>query len=221
MVLGVSVGERRISLGLKQTLGDPWNEVAQKFAVGSAVEGTVTSLTKFGAFVQLSEGVEGMIHISDMSAEKRINHPSDMLKVGQTVKAQVLEIDVERRRLKLGMKQLIPTSIEEYIAERKVGDIVSGRVLEASGGQMRVELGEGIQGVCPNSCGKLTAQASPKKPQAGSAPDLSSLTSMLQARWKSGTSDVSKVESVRSGQIRSFRVSKLDAGTKQIDLELA
>ena len=220
VVLAVSVGERRISLGLKQTLGDPWNEVTQKFAVGSAVEGPVTSLTKFGAFVQLSEGVEGMIHISDMSAEKRINHPSDMLKVGQAVKAQVLEIDVERRRLKLGMKQLIPTSIEEYIAERKIGDIVSGRVLDASGGQMRVELGEGIQGVCPIPV-EAAAQESQKKPQAGSAPDLSSLTSMLQARWKSGASDVAKVESVRAGQIRSFRVSKLDAATKQINLELA
>ena len=80
VVLAISPGERRISLGLKQALGDPWKDVLQKFAAGSAVEGPVTSLTKFGAFVQLAEGVEGMIHISDMSAEKRINHPSDMLK---------------------------------------------------------------------------------------------------------------------------------------------
>ena len=133
VILGVSPGARRISLGLKQALGDPWTEVTQKFAVGSAVEGPVTSLTKFGAFVQLSEGVEGMIHVSDMSAEKRINHPQDMLKVGQLVKAQVLEIDTEKRRLKLGMKQLLPTSIEEYIAERREGDVVSGRVTEVSG----------------------------------------------------------------------------------------
>src|SRR6266849_6082585 len=148
VILRVNVGERRISLGLKQALGDPWAEVLQKFAVGPAIEGPVTSLTKFGAFVQLSEGIEGMIHISDRSAEKRLNHPQDVLKVGQQVKAQVLEIDTERRRLKLGMKQLIPTSIEEYIAERQVGDIVSGRVLELSGGQIRVELGEGIQAGC-------------------------------------------------------------------------
>src|SRR6266849_139608 len=92
VILGVSAGERRISLGLKQALGDLWADVAQKFAVGSVIEGLVTSLTKFGAFVQLSEG---MIHISDMSAEKRISHPQDMLKVGQPVKAQVLEIDTE------------------------------------------------------------------------------------------------------------------------------
>ena len=132
VILGVSAGERRISLGLKQALGDPWADAAQRFAVGSVIEGPVTSLTKFGAFVQLSEGVEGMIHISDISAEKRINHPQDMLKVGQSVKAQVLEVDAEKRRLKLGMKQLVPTSIEEYIAERQEGDVVSGRVIEIS-----------------------------------------------------------------------------------------
>src|ERR1700722_19764345 len=148
VILGVSAGGRRISLGLKQALGDPWADAAQKFAVGSAVEGPVTSITKFGAFVQVSEGIEGMIHISDMSAEKRLNHPQDMLKVGQTIKAQVLEIDVEKRRLKLGMKQLLPSSIEEYIADHHEGDSVSGRVVEISGEQARVELGEGIQAGC-------------------------------------------------------------------------
>ena len=169
VILGVSAGERRISLGLKQALGDPWADVAQKFAVGSVIEGPVTSLTKFGAFVQLSEGVEGMIHISDMSAEKRINHPQDMLKVGQSVKAQVLEIDTEKRRLKLGMKQLIPTSIEEYIAERQEGDVVSGRVLEISGEQARVELGEGIQGTCRIPL-EATAQGQKKRRRSNRSP---------------------------------------------------
>src|SRR6202030_156354 len=106
VMLQVNAGERRISLGLKQALGDPWVDVAQRFQVGSAVEGPVTNLTKFGAFVQLSEGIEGMVHVSDISAEKRINQPQDVLKVGQSVKAQVLELDIEKRRLKLGIKQL-------------------------------------------------------------------------------------------------------------------
>jgi small subunit ribosomal protein S1 len=218
VILGVSAGERRISLGLKQALGDPWADVAQKFAVGSVIEGSVTSLTKFGAFVQLSEGVEGMIHIS---AEKRIDQPQDMLKVGQIVKAQVLEIDAERRRLKLGMKQLIPTSIEEYIAERQEGDVVSGRVLELSGGLVRVELGEGIQGTCRIPL-EATAQRSEKETQAGLKRDLSSLSSMLQARWKGGAAEgPSRPDGVRPGQVRSFRVAKLDPATKKIDLELA
>src|SRR5207302_4216689 len=141
VILGVSAGEQRMSLGLKQALGDPWADAAQKFPVGSAVEGPVVSLTKFGAFVQVAEGIEGMVHVSDISAEKRINHPQDVLRVGQTVKAQVLEVDREKRRLKLGMKQLVPTSIDEYLAEHKPGDIVSGRIVSIAGNSAQVDLG--------------------------------------------------------------------------------
>jgi small subunit ribosomal protein S1 len=218
VILGVNVGERRISLGLKQALGDPWADAAQNFAVGSLIEGPVTSLTKFGAFVQLSEGIEGMIHISDMSAEKRIHHPQDMLKVGQSVKAQVLEVDSEKRRLKLGIKQLVPTSIEEYIAERKVGNVVSGRVMEISGEQARVELGEGIHGTC-----RIAAERAAKEnPPAESKADLGSLSSMLKAHWKGGASaGESKPEAVCAGQIRSFRIAKLDPAAKKIELGLA
>src|SRR6185312_13387555 len=145
VILGVSPAERRISLGLKQALGDPWADAGKQFPAGAIVEGPVTSLTKFGAFVQVAEGVEGMIHVGDISAEKRINAPSDVLKVGQVVKVLVLECDVEKRRLRLGMKQLVPTSLDEYIAEHKEGDVVTGRMVEASGNRGRVELGEGVQ----------------------------------------------------------------------------
>jgi small subunit ribosomal protein S1 len=218
VILGVSAGERRLSLGLKQTLGDPWADVAQKFAVGSVVEGPITSLTKFGAFVQLSEGVEGMIHVSDISTEKRINHPQDVLKVGQPVKAQVLEVDIEKRRLKLGIKQLVPTSIEEYMAERREGDVVSGRVMEISGEQARVELGEGIQGTC-RMAAELPAN---EKTPVESKTDVASLSSMLKAHWKGGAGvGVSKPEAVRAGQIRNFRITKLDSATKKIELELS
>jgi len=218
VILGVSADERRISLGLKQALGDPWADAAQKFAVGSVVEGQVTSLTKFGAFVQLSEGVEGMIHISDLSAEKRINHPQDVLKVGQTIKAQVLEVDAEKRRLKLGIKQMVPTSIEEYIAEHQEGNVVSGRVVEVSGEQARAELGEGIQGTCRIPAARPVEGKTP----AESKPDLGSLSSMLKAHWKGApVAGGSKPEAVRAGQIRSFRIAKLDPVAKKIELELA
>jgi small subunit ribosomal protein S1 len=218
VILGVSLGEHRISLGLKQALGDPWTDAAQKFAVGSLIEGPVTSLTKFGAFVQLSEGIEGMIHISDMSAEKRINHPQDMLKVGQSVKAQVLEVDSEKRRLKLGIKQLVPTSIEEYIAERRVSDVVSGRVMEISGEQARVELGEGIHANCRIARDRAAEEKAPPESKA----DLGSLSSMLRKRWKGGTVvGESKPEAVGAGQVRSFRITKLDPAAKKIELELA
>ena len=133
--------------------------------------------------MQVSEGIEGMIHISDMSAEKRLNHPQDMLKVGQTIKAQVLEIDVEKRRLKLGIKQLLPTSIEEYIADHNEGDSVSGRVVEISGEQARVELGEGIQAACTIPAEHSTKENTPDEAKL----DLGSLSSMLKAHWKGGT----------------------------------
>src|SRR5690349_20944103 len=142
VILGVNQADRRISLGLKQALGDPWQDVAQKFPVGSVVEAPVASLQKFGAFVKLADGVEGMIHVGDISAEKRINHPQEILKVGQAVKAQVLELDVEKGRMRLGMKQLVPTSLDEYIGEHAEGDVVTGRMVDVSGGRARVELGE-------------------------------------------------------------------------------
>jgi small subunit ribosomal protein S1 len=217
VILGVSASERRISLGLKQALGNPWTDATQKFAVGSVIEGPVVSITKFGAFVQVSEGIEGMIHVSDISAEKRIGHPSDVLKVGQTIKAQVLEVDAEKRRLKLGIKQLVPTSIDEYLAERQEGHVVSGRVMEVSGDQARVELGEGIQGTC-----RIVARPAPENKPAGGSADLASLSSMLNAKWKGGgNAGESKPEAVRTGQIRSFRISRLDPAAKKIELELA
>ncbi|HVI08464.1 MAG TPA: 30S ribosomal protein S1 [Candidatus Binatia bacterium] len=218
VILGVNAGERRISLGLKQALGDPWLEVPQKFPVGSVIEGPVVSLTKFGAFVQLAEGVEGMIHIGDMSAEKRLNHPQDMLKVGQTVHAQVLEVDREKRRLKLGMKQLVPTSIDEYLTERKQGDTVTGRVMEIAGDNVRVELGQGIQANC-----RIAKTAPAKSESAGGRSegkaDLSSLSSMLQARWKSGNSPAAeKSDEIYPGQVRSFRITKIEIKAKKIEV---
>jgi small subunit ribosomal protein S1 len=227
VILGVNAAERRMSLGLKQALGDPWAEVAERFAVGSAIEGPVVSITKFGAFVQLTEGVEGMIHISDMSAEKRINHPQELLKVGQPVKAQVLAIDMEKRQMRLGIKQLVPTGFDEYIAEHKEGDVVTGRIIEVSGERARVELGEGIQANCRMDAASQSSlkntQAEPESSAARNAkPDLSSLGSMLQARWKGGTAaEGAKPDPVRAGQIRKFKVAKLDAAAKKIELELA
>ena len=220
VVLGLNEGERRISLGLKQALGDPWADLPQKFPVGLVVEGPVVSLTKFGAFVQVAEGIEGMIHVSDISAEKRINHPQDVLRAGQSVKAQVLEFDVEKRRLKLGIKQLVQTSIDEYVVERHAGDVVTGRVIDVSGGTANVELGQGIQAVCRLSAEKKDDSAK-SQPATGKA-DLTSLTSMLQARWKSGAvAESSKPEEIRAGQVRSFRITKLDPAAKKIEVSLA
>ena len=170
VVLNVNPTDKRIALGLKQALGDPWEEALKKYPVGTAVEAPVTSLAKFGAFVELGEGIEGMIHIADITGEKRLNHPNEVLKQGQTVKAVVLEADKERRRFRLGMKQLEPTSIDEYLAEHKTGEVVSGRVVNVSGDRMKVELGEGVTAFAPVPEQRKEAAAGAQKA------DLSSLT---------------------------------------------
>ena len=214
VILSIKPEERRISLGLKQTLTDPWTEVARKFPVGAQVEGPVTKLMAFGAFLQIAEGVEGLVHVSEITADRRINHPSDVLRVGQVVQAQVLGIDTEKRQMKLSMKQLVPTSIDEYIAEHKVGDQVSGRVVDES----LVELGEGIRATC-----RIQADSATKaETKAEAKVDLSSLSSMLKARWKGDLPAASaQPEPLQAGQIRSFRIVSLDAETKKIEVELA
>jgi small subunit ribosomal protein S1 len=218
VVLGVNMGERRLSLGLKQTLGDPWAEVEHKFPAGSAIEGPVTSFTKFGAFVQLAEGVEGMVHVSEITADKHVHHPQDVLRVGQVVKAQVLEVDKAKRQLRLSMKQRTSVTVDEYLAEHPVGSVVTGRILEVAQGLARVELGEGIEGVCQTG----TAGGVAETPAAAGKVDLSSLSSMLQARWKGGVSSgAAKPEAIGAGQIRSFRISKMEPNARKIDLQLA
>ena len=217
VILSVNQAERRLSLGLKQALGDPWADISKKFPAGSAIEGPITRLTKFGAFVQLTEGVEGLVHVSEISAEKHINHPQDVLRAGQIVKAQVLAIDTEKRQIKLSMKQLVPTSLDEYLEEHKEGDVVSGRVVEQSSGHTIVELGEGVRAIC-----RTTASAHAQVESKSEAkPDLSSLTSMLQARWKGKATVAAQPKPLLAGQIRSFRIVKLDRDARKIEVESA
>ncbi|WP_158821111.1 30S ribosomal protein S1 [Granulicella sp. S156] len=218
LVLSVNSAERRISLGLKQALGDPWTDVPQKFPVGSTIEGPVTRMMKFGAFVELTEGIEGLIHISEITAERHLHHPQDVLRTGQVVKAQVLAIDAEKRQIKLSMKQLVPTGLSEFLLEHKEGDVVSGRVVEQSPESALIELGEGIRAACPIT--KNTPAAA--KDNSSASLDLSQLTSMLNARWKSGAAPAgSQPEPLSVGQVRSFKLVKLDQETQKIELALA
>ncbi len=234
----------RISLGLKQTLADPWLEVERKFPVGSEVEGPVTKLMNFGAFVQIADGIDGLVHVSEIVADRRINHPRDVLREGQRVKALVLAVDQEKRQIKLSMKQLIPTSIDEYVAEHKPGDQVSGRVVELTSSGAIVELGEGIRAVLQAKTGSAagtgragnapsapipkptSSNASPTygaapAPTAGK-PDLSQLSSMLKAQWKGNAlARSAQPEPLAEGQIRTFKIVKLDADSKKIEVELA
>ncbi len=221
VILSVKPEERRIALGLKQALADPWLEVERNFPVGSEVAGPVTKIMNFGAFVQIADGIEGLVHISEIVADRRLNHPSDVLRAGQIVKAQVLAIDPEKRQIKLSMKQLIPTDIDEYIAEHKAGDEVSGRVVEQSGTVTVVELGDGIRAHC--RMGKTPVAPTVATDAKGEGkPDISSLSSMLKARWQGNTPAASsKPEPLGEGQIRRFTIVKLDAEAKKIEVELA
>jgi small subunit ribosomal protein S1 len=218
VILSVSGEQRRIALGLKQALGDPWEGIEQKFPAGTVVDGKVTNLAKFGAFVELTESIEGMIHIADITNEKRLSHPNEVLSEGQQVKAKVLEIDRGKKRIRLGMKQLEPTSADEYIAEHKVGDEVTGRVIDASKRTVRVELADGVTASCkPQKAQKNSAE----KKEDSNRPDLSAMTAMLAAKWKEGAvpAETKGTGGFRSGQVGSFRITGLDAENKRIEVE--
>ncbi|MGQ9634780.1 MAG: 30S ribosomal protein S1 [Bryobacteraceae bacterium] len=151
VVLGVQPKERRISLGIKQLEPDPWTTVEQRYSVGSVVEGRVRKLTDFGAFVEIEEGIDGLVHVSDLSWTKHIKNPSEVLKKGQIVQAVILNIDAAARRLSLGIKQLQPDAWETFFRSHVVGDIVRGKVCRAATFGVFVELAPGVEALCHNS----------------------------------------------------------------------
>lgn len=147
MVLGVDGKARRISLGLKQVGENPWSELTARYAIGARIEGKVRNLTEFGAFVEVEEGIDGLIHISDMSWSKRLKHPSEVLKKGDNVEVVVLNIDAENQRLSLGFKQLATEMWDEYFNNKKVGDVVEGKIVRSTNFGAFVELAEGVEGL--------------------------------------------------------------------------
>lgn len=162
IVLEYDKNKRRLALGMKQTLPDPWNNIEERFPVGSVIKGEVTSIANFGAFVKLSDGVEGLIHISDFSWEKRVTSPSQFLKVGADVEAVVLKIEKENRRISLGLKQLSENPIQLFIHSHAEGDIVKGKVKNAASFGIFVELAPGVEGLIPISHISLTRVENPE-----------------------------------------------------------
>jgi small subunit ribosomal protein S1 len=151
VVLNVNPQERRISLGLKQLEVNPWESLHEKFPVGSTVEGKVRNLTDFGAFIEIEDGIDGLVHVSNLSWTKRVKHPSEILKKGDKVKAIVLAIEPENRRLSLGVKQLQPDVWESFFEQHRVGDVLKGKVLRLASFGAFVELADGVEGLCHNS----------------------------------------------------------------------
>jgi small subunit ribosomal protein S1 len=166
VVLEVHSNDRRISLGLKQLEPNPWTTIDSRYSVGSVVEGRVRNMTDFGAFIEIEEGIDGLVHVSDLSWTKRVKHPSEILKKGMIVQAVILNIDSSSHRLSLGIKQLQPDAWESYFQGHQVGDTVHGRVCRLASFGAFVELADGVEGLChfsevPGYTGRRGAEEPP------------------------------------------------------------
>jgi len=148
VVLSVNPGDRRISLGMKQLMENPWESLIEKYPIGAIVEGRVRNLTDFGAFVEIEDGIDGLVHVSNLSWTKRVKHPSEVVKKGEKVKAVVLGVEPQNRRLSLGIKQLQPDVWESFFATHRVGDVVHGKILRTAQFGAFVEIAEGVEGLC-------------------------------------------------------------------------
>lgn len=202
-VLNVDPASRKISLGMKQVAPNPWDTVAEKYQIGSRIEGRVKSLTDFGAFIGLDEGIDGLIHISDMSWTKHIKHPAELFKKGQKVEAVVLRIDKEKERLSLGYKQLTRDPWEEEIPNRyKPGTEVTGKAIKITDFGVFVELEGGVEGLIHIS-------------EAGLGPQA-----RLEEKFKVQAEITAKILKVDRGERKialSLREQQLDSERKQID----
>ncbi|HEX4319316.1 MAG TPA: 30S ribosomal protein S1, partial [Acidobacteriaceae bacterium] len=148
VVISVNPSDRRISLGMKQLQENPWENLSERYPTGAIVEGRVRNLTDFGAFIEIEDGIDGLVHVSNLSWTKRVKHPSEVLKKGEKVKAVVLGVEPENRRLSLGVKQLQPDVWETFFTQHRVGDVVHGKVLRTAQFGAFVEVAEGVEGLC-------------------------------------------------------------------------
>lgn len=147
-VLAVDPKARRISLGMKQIQDNPWRTLNERYQAGSRVQGRVRNLTDFGAFIEIEDGVDGLVHVSDISWSRRIKHPSEVLKKGQEIEAVITSIDTENRRLSLSIKDLEPNAWERFITNHKAGDVVRGKIARFASFGAFVELDENLEGLC-------------------------------------------------------------------------
>lgn len=148
IVLDLSPSERKMSLGLKQTEPDPWTTLTERYSTGSVITGKVRNLTDFGAFIEVEDGIDGLVHISDLSWTRKVKHPSEMLKKGEQVRAVILRLDAASHRLSLGIKQLQLDVWEEFFSKYRVGEIVRGTITHFAPFGAFVELEGGIEGLC-------------------------------------------------------------------------
>jgi small subunit ribosomal protein S1 len=186
VVLSVNPNDRRISLGMKQLLENPWEHLSERYPAGTIVEGRVRNLTDFGAFIEIEDGIDGLVHVSNLSWTRRVKHPSEILKKGEKVRAVVLGVEAENRRLSLGIKQLQPDVWETFFAQHRVGDVVKGKVLRTAQFGAFIEIAEGVEGLCHVS-EAADAMGQPIKLEAGQEHDFK-IIKMNQDEKKVGLS---------------------------------
>jgi small subunit ribosomal protein S1 len=147
IVSELDMDQRRISLSLRQTERNPWEELADTHPEGTVIEGKVRNLTEFGAFVEITEGIDGLIHVSDMSWTKRVKHPSEVLKKGDVVRARITNIDVENQRVSLSIKEFMPNEWDDFSRQHKVGDVLSGRIVNVTDFGLFIDIYNGLEGL--------------------------------------------------------------------------
>ncbi len=147
IVSELDMDQRRISLSLRQTERNPWEELEDTHPEGTVIEGKVRNLTEFGAFVEITDGIDGLIHVSDMSWTKRVKHPSEVLKKGDLVKARITNIDVENQRVSLSIKEFVPNEWDDFARQHKIGDVLAGRVVNVTDFGLFIDIYNGLEGL--------------------------------------------------------------------------
>ncbi len=203
VVLSVNPTERRISLGMRQLASNPWDTLHDKYPVGATVEGRVRNLTEFGAFIEIEDGIDGLVHVSNLSWTTRVKHPSEVLKKGDKVKAVILAIEPDKRRLSLGVKQMQPDVWDSFFAQHRVGDIVHGKVLRVANFGAFVEIAEGIEGLCHNS-EAVDANGQPMHLEPGAEFDFK-IIKMNQEEKKVGLSIKAVGEEASRQEVESYK----------------
>jgi len=203
VVLSVNPTERRISLGMRQLASNPWDTLHDKYPVGATVEGRVRNLTEFGAFIEIEDGIDGLVHVSNLSWTTRVKHPSEVLKKGDKVKAVILAIEPDKRRLSLGVKQMQPDVWDSFFAQHRIGDIVHGKVLRVANFGAFVEIAEGIEGLCHNS-EAVDANGQPMHLEPGGEFDFK-IIKMNQEEKKVGLSIKAVGEEASRQEVESYK----------------
>jgi len=214
VVLNVNPQERRISLGMRQLATNPWDALQDKYPVGATVEGRVRNLTDFGAFIEIEDGIDGLVHVSNLSWTKRVKHPSEVLKKGDRVKAVVLAIEPDKRRLSLGVKQLQPDVWETFFGQHHIGEVLRGKVLRVAGFGAFVEIADGVEGLCHNS-EAVDANGQPMRLEPGQELEFK-IIKMNPEEKKVGLSIKAVGEEASRSEVESYKHPASSTGSSTI-----